>query len=439
MERSLYDDFEEYATFKLLYQGKEKELRCKIEYSPECGVDSWYYSDDSIGENSFDFLNGYTFNGKFVSILFSEVNPSPIHNLESGGKIRYCGRISSEYLVLGGHLSEKMLFDSAVFFLPNMDYFLFELTRESNGKIKKHPILNEIKTSYGIIKFSEINLEKNHKDYAQIQFNEPCDIKDAVRFVSYCIDFLAVLRLGPWHPIKISLHQHQNENQNLIDVFPSFIIDRKTLKLSNRSVNQPSIYAYIKPLASFILTENFFSLPEKFPLLFGIIQNETSICIRHQECGNIALLFEIFSRIAKEKNAKEKNVPKNRKYQYFMKDEYCSDNLRNKIFYSLEPVSEPEEREKFKEQWSELKKDETELLNLFGRSLSRLRSAILHTEETLNLDEYSTIHLFCIKKMLILVVIGYLFSERNMAKNLIHEYQDFHLSYLQLLQNEKKD
>ena len=414
----------------------DKRFTGEIEYSPENGIILTYSitghdvpaeSDVVYGIiNSGNSSKKCTLIGKFIPQQHSGLSIQD-------GLLTRPGKVGFSWLLVGDFVAHDEIFSKIDFSLTCMQEFFFPKEFKDRVKHSNQPLLS-IKTSYGEVECGTVatlghlgditsqihsnnddalkELKKAFEDikerYKDAWFERKNDIAyrmsmninsgetilDAYRYIYDVASLFAILIYSPVYPEYIYVRK-SGENQSSLEVFPSMVLDRRTIELCTMERSYFHIPIKKDNIDLNSILSNWLNNTKTYQTIVSSIQSETGFRSVHALHGEIVLYAAQFEYISHQ-NKEDK------KYEYPL-NKYGS----NKIIDGMKKI----------------------FLNVgitdIGEGISDLRNDIAHIGRPKKLlQSLSLSDMADISKFLRITIIGYILENLGIQKEVINNYQD---------------
>lgn len=414
----------------------ERRFCGEIHYSPEEGVTLSYIITSHDVPAATEVLHGILTTGDKCTLI-GHFSPRSAGITFRSGLTTRPGKAAFPCLAIGDFLAPDERFPDIDFSLTNLQEFFYPSGHQDFVKYSEKSIysvdtpfgrmevgnratfsslhsditahiysgdqeaLDELSASYTEIdtKYPDASfmLKKNIAYRIFLKFDPELRIRDAYDHIVRISNLFALLTYSPVYPESIRLKkQGCNEHPSKIELYPSMVLDPRTIKLITRDRfhwNMPITQSTV-PLDCIV--SNWLSAPEDYSPIISSIQHETGFRNAHAAHGEIVLYATQFESISHAAGQIDK------KYEYPL------------TTYGTQKVCNG-------------------LLKTFGKSsledaavaIADLRNEIAHVGRpkhwlaTLSLGE-----LVRIAQYLQLTIIGHILDNINVPENAIRAYQD---------------
>ena len=414
----------------------EKRFCGEVHYSPDEGVILAYTITGHEVPGGTEVLHGVLSSGDKCTLI-GQFAPQGTNITFRSGFTTLPGKAGFLYLAIGDFLGHEERFVDLDFSLTNLQEFFYSSGFKDFVKYSEKPIYS-VDTPFGRMEvgntatfgilhsdiashiysqdqsaldelslaFSEIKIKYPKsffmlkKDIAYrifLKFAPEITIRDAYEHITSISNLFALLIYNPVYPESIRLGKPgPDEHPITIELYPSMVLDPRTIKLSNRDHShwRMPITQSTVPLDAIIT--NWLRAPQNHSPIVSSIQHETGFRNAHAAHGEIILYATQFESISYGDRHKSK------KYEYPLA-RYGNQKLRN------------------------------ELMKTFGKSsvedaavaIGELRDEIAHVGRPKRwLESLSLGQLVRISQYLQLTIIGYILTKIGVPENAVSTYQD---------------
>lgn len=408
----------------------------EINFSPEEGV---ILSYSIIGQDippSTELLHGVLSTGDKCTLV-GRFSPAHAGRTYRQGMSTRQGKIGFPFLAIGDFLAQDEQFADIDFSLTNLQEFFFPRGLKDLVKYSEKPIysvttpfgkmevgntasfgfldsdiesriysrdptaLNELSQAFKDIKVkypeSFFMIKEDIAYRILLKFTPTLTVRDAFRHIISFSNLFALLTYNPVYPESIILRKPDVDNIPItIQIYPSMMLDSRTIKLSTRKNNHflMPITQTTAPLDSIVT--KWLQAPHAHSPIVSSIQNETGFRNEHTAHGEFVLYatqFESISHIAKQNK---------KKYEYPLVN-FGSQLIRDGLMKTFKKSSLEETAE----------------------AIGDLRNEITHVGRPKQwLVKLSLDQLVRISQYLQLTIIGYILTEICVPANTIAKYQN---------------
>ena len=414
----------------------EKRFPGKVIYSPENGIVLDYTITGLEQPAATEYVYGVLENGRKCTLVgwFDPAHSGmSIHH----GFSTLSGKNGFHFLVIGEFLNDNSMFKKLTFTITSLHEFFSPRGFKDSVRHTGRPLI-EAALSYGRLSIgttasfislskdiaahiyshneSAINelqecfkaVEERHPksffmlkkdiDYnVRLEMNSEADVRSLYKHILELTALFSILLYNPVLPESIEIHSGEDENRLSLEVYPSQVIDKRTLEFATQQsshFHMPITNSNID-LAKTI--EQWSTMADDFSVIVSSIQTETGFRSRHSILSDLVLYATQLESISYSASIQNQD-----RYEWPI-DTYGSIQLKDvlsKLFSKANAKS-------------------------VGQNIGDLRNEIAHIKKSRKLlIVLSQVDLIIISQCLQLVIIGYILRQLGIQETTAKEYLD---------------
>ena len=415
----------------------ENRFLGRVSFSPEDGVKLSFCILGNDLPPSSDILHGVLTTGEKCTLV-GPFSPTYAGYAVNNGLITRSGTNVFFFFVLGEFVDKDEMFKEITFSVTGMQEFFFPRGFKDLVKYSNKPLFR-LKTAYGEIEvgnnakfgilgkditsqiynrnedallelkkaFEEIDqrysnsfflLKKDIAYMITLRTSTESTIQELYKRIEEISNLFAILTYSPVFPETIEIKHFKNSEHIVMSkVYPTRILEEKTIKLSKRERSHFHMPITASKIDLVPIVESWLSLSKRFSTIVTSLQHETGLRNEHSLYGEIVLYATHFEYISLSDG-----VTNHEKYKYPV-NKYGTVQIESGLSKVFQTVGEDN----------------------FGKGISILRNEIAHIGRPPRLLlELSLSDMCYISQFLQVTILGYVLYTLGVNKEIIHEYQN---------------